>query len=68
MALNQAQINQKVRAQLRLKPVKETPDKAYLLKYRFDVKALEWAFRSLRVTRRDAFLDRWIGNSTCSFV
>lgn len=52
------QILRKVKAQLRLKTVvRAVPDRRILIRYRVDVDKLEWMFRSLRITRRDAFIE-----------
>ncbi len=58
MATDRTQINRKIKARLRPKPKEEAPDRWYLSsKCGIDIDALEWMFRSLRITRRDAFLD-----------
>lgn len=59
--VNRSDLHRRIRSKIRTKPKIEVPDKWYLRKHGLDTDAIEWEFRSLRITLRDAFID--IGNS-----
>ena len=54
--INQRKMSRLVKERLGWKDI-PTPEIYYLRKHRFPVEDMEWMFRSLRLTRRDAFIE-----------